>query len=96
MISIATASFGLQGVQTKDLEKVEQVIHETLKTAYQQGFPTSRIENIIHQIELGLKHVCFLLLLGRNRLSEHALVLAKRQFWNELGHESFFSLGQRH
>jgi Zn-dependent M16 (insulinase) family peptidase len=55
---IATASFGLQGVQSKDVEKVEQVIHDTLKKAYQDGFEASRVENIIHQIELGLKHVC--------------------------------------
>jgi len=47
---------GLSGIRDEDIEKVEQIITETLEKVVETGFDSERIEAIIHQIELSQKH----------------------------------------
>lgn len=54
---LATASFGLQGIKTENVSKVEETVYAVLEKVYKDGFNPARIDNVIHQIELGLKHV---------------------------------------
>ncbi|EPZ32580.1 Peptidase M16 domain-containing protein [Rozella allomycis CSF55] len=53
---ISTFSFGLQGISEGDVEKVKEIIFETLEKSMYEGFPMERIEAALHQIELSLKH----------------------------------------
>lgn len=48
---------GLSGIKETDIEKVETIIHDTLKETVKTGFEKERIEAILHQIELSNKHV---------------------------------------
>ena len=52
----AFVAFGLQGVQAGDESRVESEILRVLSEVSETGFETERIEGILHQMELGLKH----------------------------------------
>lgn len=49
-------SIGLQGVSKNNIKKVESEILEVLEETAEKGFERHKIDAIIHQIELGLKH----------------------------------------
>lgn len=50
-------SVGLQNIHRDDVKKVHDIIEETFKEVSAEGFPQERVEAILHNIELGLKHV---------------------------------------
>lgn len=52
----AFVAFGLQGVTDGDEARVEAEIVRVLDEVANQGFESDRIEGILHQMELGLKH----------------------------------------
>ena len=56
-VRICTISFGLQGIKSDKVDSLEGVIKSVLEKAAVEGFSISRIENIMHQTELSLKHV---------------------------------------
>jgi Zn-dependent M16 (insulinase) family peptidase len=56
-VSICTISFGLQGIKSDKVDSLEGVIKSVLEKTAEEGFSINRIENIIHQTELSLKHV---------------------------------------
>ncbi|KAK9456922.1 peptidase M16C associated-domain-containing protein [Dipodascopsis uninucleata] len=49
-------SIGLQGVSEENLNKVETIILDVIKTTYEKGFDLGRVEAILHQAELSRKH----------------------------------------
>ncbi|KAJ3041990.1 Mitochondrial presequence protease [Rhizophlyctis rosea] len=49
-------SFGLQGIRSEDVDMVEEKIMNVLQQAAETGFDSRRVESVIHQMELGLKH----------------------------------------
>ncbi|KAI8930255.1 peptidase M16C associated-domain-containing protein [Entophlyctis helioformis] len=49
-------SFGLQGMESKNVPVAIESIHYVLHEAARAGFPKARIDSIFHQIELELKH----------------------------------------
>jgi len=49
-------SIGLQGVSSDNVGVVEKTIEEVLRKTSIDGFDEKRIEAILHQLELGLKH----------------------------------------
>lgn len=49
-------SVGLQNVRQEDLKKVQEKIHEVLQNVHEKGFDPKKIEGILHQLELALKH----------------------------------------
>ena len=53
-----TAIFGagLNGVREDDVPKVKKAIEQTLCDVHQRGFEQPKIDGILHQLELGLKH----------------------------------------
>lgn len=50
-------SVGLQNIHSDDIGKVHEIIEKTLKEVAGSGFPQERIDAVLHDIELGLKHV---------------------------------------
>ena len=52
----AFVAFGLQGVSQADELRVESEILRVLEEVSQTGFEADRIEGILHQMELSLKH----------------------------------------
>lgn len=44
-------------MKTEDIAKVEETITNVLKKVQQDGVDPKRIEAIVHQMELGQKHV---------------------------------------
>lgn len=50
-------SIGLQGIDAADSSKVEEIIFQTLEHVAQNGFPQERIEAVLHNLELSLRHV---------------------------------------
>lgn len=52
----ATFSVGLTGVREDAVAKVKDAIYETMKETQQSGFEKIKVEGILHQLELGLKH----------------------------------------
>lgn len=50
-------SVGLQNIHQDDVEKVHKIINDTLVKTAQTGFDNERVEAILHNIELGLKHI---------------------------------------
>ena len=52
----ATFSVGLQGIHKDDVEKVKQIIDKTIDEVIQDGFEQSRIDALLHRIELSQKH----------------------------------------
>ena len=49
-------SVGLNGVKQENVPKVKEAILNTLREAKGKGFDPSKIDGILHQLELGLKH----------------------------------------
>lgn len=47
---------GLQGIKSKDFNLVEEIISATLSDVVQEGFDEKNVENILHGIELNIKH----------------------------------------
>lgn len=52
----ATFSVGLQGIHKNDVEKVKQIISDTIDKVIKNGFEQSRIDALLHRIELSQKH----------------------------------------
>lgn len=52
----STFSVGLQGIRKEDVERVKQIIEETIDKVIKEGFEQSRIEALLHRIELQTKH----------------------------------------
>jgi Zn-dependent M16 (insulinase) family peptidase len=66
MTKVPSFSVGLQGIAQSDVERVTTLIEQTLQQSCVDGtepihapavFAADRLEAIIHQIEIGLKHV---------------------------------------
>lgn len=53
---IGIFSVGLSGVRASDVTKVKEAIRETLAHVHARGFDKSKVEGILHQLELGLRH----------------------------------------
>ncbi|KAI9739692.1 MAG: Mitochondrial presequence protease [Cirrosporium novae-zelandiae] len=53
---IGIFSVGLNGVHEKDVPKVKDTIEQTLKDAVFRGFEREKVDGILHQFELGLRH----------------------------------------
>lgn len=53
---IGVFSVGLSGVRKEDVPKVKQVIRSTFLEVYHRGFDKGKVDGILHQLELGLKH----------------------------------------
>lgn len=51
-------SVGLQNVRADDVPKVHQKIRTILQEVHEKGFDQRKIDGILHQLELSLKHVC--------------------------------------
>lgn len=49
-------SVGLNGVKEIDLPKVKEVIHSTLQEVHLKGFDEGKVEGLLHQLEIALKH----------------------------------------
>lgn len=49
-------SVGLNGVKQENVPKVKEAIFNTLREVKEKGFDQSKIDGILHQLELGLKH----------------------------------------
>ncbi len=49
-------SIGLNGVKQADVEKVKDAIVQTFKAFHESGFDKIKVDGILHQLELGLKH----------------------------------------
>ncbi|KAI9814904.1 MAG: Mitochondrial presequence protease [Thelocarpon impressellum] len=49
-------SVGLAGVREADVPRVKEAIHKTLRDVYEKGFDKSKVDGLLHQLELGLKH----------------------------------------
>ena len=54
--STAVFSVGLTGVQQADVPKVKTAIHSALQDVGAKGFDPIKVEGILHQLELSLKH----------------------------------------
>ncbi|XP_037315052.2 presequence protease, mitochondrial [Pungitius pungitius] len=56
--STREASFqvGLQGMAEEDAEKVKQIISQTIDDIVETGFQEERIDALLHEIEIGMKH----------------------------------------
>jgi len=52
----AVFSVGLNGVTAENVPKVKEAIDATLQEVRQNGFEQQKIDGILHQLELGLKH----------------------------------------
>ena len=53
---IGIFSVGLNGVKELDVPKVKDAIHKTLGEIHQRGFDKGKVDGLLHQLELGLKH----------------------------------------
>ena len=49
-------SVGLNGVKKEDVPKVKQAIRSTFLEVYKKGFDKGKVDGLLHQLELGLKH----------------------------------------
>lgn len=49
-------SVGLSGVREADVTKVKEAINATLASVYECGFDRNKVDGILHQLELGLRH----------------------------------------
>ncbi|KAF2150134.1 hypothetical protein K461DRAFT_281394 [Myriangium duriaei CBS 260.36] len=52
----AVFSVGLNGVKQENIPKVKAAIFETLRNVRQKGFEAQKVEGMLHQLELSLKH----------------------------------------
>ena len=53
---IGIFSVGLSGVREADVPKVREAINATLADVYSNGFDKGKVEGMLHQLELGLRH----------------------------------------
>ncbi|KAK7532118.1 Metalloenzyme, LuxS/M16 peptidase-like protein [Phyllosticta citribraziliensis] len=53
---IGIFSVGLNGVKKEDVPKVKEALFKTLNETREKGFPQEKIDGILHQLELSLKH----------------------------------------
>jgi Zn-dependent M16 (insulinase) family peptidase len=53
---IGIFSVGLIGVKEENVSRIKEVIEETLVTARNEGFDPGKIDGLLHQLELSLKH----------------------------------------
>ena len=51
-----TLTIGLQGIKSEDVDKVLGIISSTFHEVARDGFPTERIDAVLHSIELAVKH----------------------------------------
>ncbi|KAG8533127.1 uncharacterized protein KY384_001910 [Bacidia gigantensis] len=49
-------SVGLNGVRQEDVSKVKAVLQDKLREVHNNGFNLEKVEGILHQLELSLKH----------------------------------------
>ena len=49
-------SIGLNGVRETDVPKVKEAIQSMLQEVHQKGFDKGKVDGILHQLELALKH----------------------------------------
>lgn len=47
---------GLQGLNVSDFERVESIYEDTIKSAIKEGFDQRDIDNILHSVELSMRH----------------------------------------
>lgn len=47
---------GLQGLNVSDFERVESIYEDTIKSAIKEGFDERDIDNILHSVELSMRH----------------------------------------
>ena len=47
---------GLNGVKAQDIDRVQTATQSALQRVYEQGFDDQKIDGLLHQLELGLKH----------------------------------------
>lgn len=52
----ASFSIGLQGVDEEDIERVKQIISQTIDKIIENGFEERRIKALIHKLEIQIKH----------------------------------------
>ncbi|KAF7651655.1 hypothetical protein LDENG_00107570 [Lucifuga dentata] len=52
----ASFSIGLQGMAEEDIERVKQIISQTIDDIITNGFEEERIEALLHKIEIQMKH----------------------------------------
>ena len=52
-----TFSIGLQGVSDVDVQRVSDIVTAVLKERSETGFEAERVEAILHQLEVSVKHV---------------------------------------
>lgn len=53
---IGIFSVGLNGVREADVPKVKDAIKATLSQVHDKGFEKGKVDGLLHQLELGLKH----------------------------------------
>ena len=53
---IGIFSIGLSGVKQADVPKVKEAIRTTLLEVHQKGFDQGKVDGLLHQLELALKH----------------------------------------
>lgn len=51
-----TFSVGLSGVKKEDVPKVKEAVRSTFLEVYRRGFDKGKVDGILHQLELSLKH----------------------------------------
>ncbi|KAI9817005.1 MAG: Mitochondrial presequence protease [Phylliscum demangeonii] len=49
-------SIGLTGVKPEDIPRVTEVVDRTLRDIHREGFDRSKVDGILHQLDLALKH----------------------------------------
>lgn len=49
-------SLGLNGVRERDVPKVKDAAEKTLREIHRKGFDKSKVDGLLHQLELALKH----------------------------------------
>ncbi|XP_060880823.1 presequence protease, mitochondrial [Metopolophium dirhodum] len=47
---------GLQGLNISDFERVESIYEDTIKSVIKEGFDNRDIDNILHSVELSMRH----------------------------------------
>jgi len=47
---------GLQGLNVSDFERVESIYEDTIKSIIKEGFDNRDIDNILHSVELSMRH----------------------------------------
>lgn len=53
---IGIFSVGLNGVRELDVPKVKEAVQKTLGEIHRKGFDKGKVDGLLHQLELGLKH----------------------------------------